>query len=500
MRNIKLKSRKNKVAAYVATTFFVVAAIAVTVNVGFLTSTLNLSNNEVLLGALTILFSFTTTVSSMMYLKRRNDFEKIFDVVASIFPDAILVSDDKDKVVLANEAAGKLLNRNIEDVYGASLDELFEEKFADDCYCENQLLDYKREGFHCSLGICKPKYGEDFPVEIVRRELKKEFGSVIILRDISVRAKVQKDAERTMKSAKEIFGALSEGLMIFEHFSTGEYILTDTNVRTKEFYGRSITHMKGNEVREVFSPVLSSKLLEAFFNATKEKGAYEFDDIEYFNGKMKRALHYKVSQVDERNYAVIMEDLTEIKFLQLNSTEFEKNFWLLAENSLAGVIVLREGVFKYVNPAFTQIFGYTRDEVIGRMNPTAISHPEDRDVFVKNVIRGIKSRDKYVYFNFKGVTKFGETIEVLLQGKEIVLHNQVMLLATIINVQSVNVEHARDRRKSSAKIATDLHPLYANMQLFRTDKEFVELLSEYVRQLEDKEAEFSQVKSKPLAA
>ena len=135
MRNIKLKSRKNKVAAYVATTFFVVAAIAVTVNVGFLTSTLNLSNNEVLLGALTILFSFTTTVFSMMYLKRRNDFEKIFDVVASIFPDAILVSDDKDKVVLANEAAGKLLNRNIEDVYGASLDELFEEK-------AGRLIDY----------------------------------------------------------------------------------------------------------------------------------------------------------------------------------------------------------------------------------------------------------------------------------------------------------------------------------------------------------------------
>ena len=46
----------------------------------------------------------------------------------------------------------------------------------------------------------------------------------------------------------------------------------------------------------------------------------------------------------------------------------------MAEKSLVGIYLIQDGIFKYVNPRMSEIFGYSREEMIDRMGPRDVVH------------------------------------------------------------------------------------------------------------------------------
>ena len=57
--------------------------------------------------------------------------------------------------------------------------------------------------------------------------------------------------------------------------------------------------------------------------------------------------------------------------------EYESKFRCLTEQSLAGVFLIRDGFFTYVNCELADIFGYAIDEIVDRKRPADLGFPED---------------------------------------------------------------------------------------------------------------------------
>src|ERR1700690_1098854 len=60
----------------------------------------------------------------------------------------------------------------------------------------------------------------------------------------------------------------------------------------------------------------------------------------------------------------ILMDITERKSIEAELKESERKFRDLTERSLVGVYLIQNGVFKYINPRLSEIFGYTVEELV----------------------------------------------------------------------------------------------------------------------------------------
>lgn len=83
----------------------------------------------------------------------------------------------------------------------------------------------------------------------------------------------------------------------------------------------------------------------------------------------------------------------------------------MLESAATGIFLIQDGKWVYVSPLFTQITGYTGDELIGTYAPDYV-HPEDRETAVMNAVASLKGEREAPY-EFRFVTKGGEPIWLL---------------------------------------------------------------------------------------
>lgn len=81
------------------------------------------------------------------------------------------------------------------------------------------------------------------------------------------------------------------------------------------------------------------------------------------DGRMLVAQGSMTASADE--VIVTWSDLTEIKEAEKALIESESHFRGMMEGSAAGMYVRRDGRFVYVNPAYCEMLGYSKDELIG---------------------------------------------------------------------------------------------------------------------------------------
>ncbi|MGD2134669.1 MAG: PAS domain S-box protein [Gemmatimonadales bacterium] len=88
----------------------------------------------------------------------------------------------------------------------------------------------------------------------------------------------------------------------------------------------------------------------------------------------------------------------------------------LAEESLVGVYLIQDGLFRYVNPRLAQIFGYTVDELVDRCGPLDLTMPEDRQRVTENMRRRLEGEVDSIHYGFKGRKKDGTPFDVDVYG------------------------------------------------------------------------------------
>ena len=130
----------------------------------------------------------------------------------------------------------------------------------------------------------------------------------------------------------------------------------------------------------------------------------------------------------------VVRDIMERKHTQEALLESENEFRSLAEKSLVGIYLFRDGVFKYVNPKLAEIFGYTVEELIDKKGPQDLALPEDWLIVEENIRRRISGEIEAVNYNVRGIKKNKDIIYIEVYGSRTIYQGQPAVIGTLLDI------------------------------------------------------------------
>ena len=124
-------------------------------------------------------------------------------------------------------------------------------------------------------------------------------------------------------------------------------------------------------------------------------------------------------------------------------------FRALSENALSGVFLIQHGLFRYVNPAFARTFGYSPEELTGRLRAEDLLLPEHRPQVEETRRRLLQEGRTHLYFGTRGVTKDGEEIEIEVRVFPVPFRGQFAVMGTLLDLTAERrAQRAADERQS----------------------------------------------------
>ena len=131
---------------------------------------------------------------------------------------------------------------------------------------------------------------------------------------------------------------------------------------------------------------------------------------------------------------VTFRDISVRKRAEEALLESENKFKSFAEQALAGIYILQDGVFKYVNPKFAQMFGYTVDECLNDMHFQNLVYAEDVATVEEQVRRRTSGETKSVHYTFRGLKKNGQIFHAEVYGATSVYKGKPAGAGTMVDI------------------------------------------------------------------
>ena len=127
-------------------------------------------------------------------------------------------------------------------------------------------------------------------------------------------------------------------------------------------------------------------------------------------------------------------DITEHRRMEDALKEREELYSVLSEKSLAGVYLIQDGIFRYVNPVLAQIFGYTPEEMIGRMGPTDTTHPDDLPLVDEQTRLRLTGEIEETHAILRGLRRDGTVFHFEGLGRRIDYRGRPAIMGTLLDV------------------------------------------------------------------
>jgi PAS domain S-box-containing protein len=147
-------------------------------------------------------------------------------------------------------------------------------------------------------------------------------------------------------------------------------------------------------------------------------------------GKIKTTRNDEIGQVSIA-FNNMMESISKI---MSELKESENKFRNFADYSPVGINLIQDGVLIYVNPKFADTFGYTIEECLNRMNPLKLIHPDDIPMVEEQIRMRISGETKQARYEFRGIRKTGEVINVDVFGSSIIFNGKPAAIATSLDI------------------------------------------------------------------
>lgn len=167
-----------------------------------------------------------------------------------------------------------------------------------------------------------------------------------------------------------------------------------------------------------------------------------------------------VRKFTEDRIMVIARDVTDRKRMETELRDAELKFRTIAEKSIVGVYIVKNGRFTYVNPRFAEVFGYEPAEMVNTFDIDRIFDESYRAIANENVRRRIKGEIESVHYEAKGHRKDGTSNWVEYYGSRAVIGGEPIIIGSMIDV--TERKEAEEELRSSEqqyKLLFDSNPM-----------------------------------------
>jgi PAS domain S-box-containing protein len=128
-------------------------------------------------------------------------------------------------------------------------------------------------------------------------------------------------------------------------------------------------------------------------------------------------------------------DITERVETEKALRSAERKFRGLIEQSLAGVYIIQDRHFRYVNPWFAQIFGYqSPEEIIDTITVSDLVAPQDLQLVADNIRRRINGETDALHYSFAGLRKDGAQVDVEVFGTSVDYEDKPAVIGIILDI------------------------------------------------------------------
>jgi len=332
--------------------------------------------------------------------KASTDNEEKYRTLVELAADGILIETVEGRILECNTAGAKIYGYTKEEIIGLTIADLVPEEFSNKLPKVITVKEISNGIF--VPRISKKKDGTIFPTEIATKIVRigEKPRLIAYVRDITKR----KEAEKKLRKARKMFASLFDSSPIAALYHDKEGRILNINPYFTEVFGYTLKEIRGRNIDEgMIYPenkvAEGEKLTE---NGLTIKGISEYESIrKKKDGTFVPVLISSAPVIiDEKSQGTIAlyKDITERKKAEEALRKSQQEFVSLFMNSPEALVYIDEkGTILNINPRFTELFGYTLEEIKGRNLDDGMIHPSDKFEEGKRLTK----RSSKGYFNYK---------------------------------------------------------------------------------------------------
>ncbi|MGA7985375.1 MAG: PAS domain S-box protein, partial [Burkholderiales bacterium] len=130
----------------------------------------------------------------------------------------------------------------------------------------------------------------------------------------------------------------------------------------------------------------------------------------------------------------VVEDIQDRKLAELALRAAEEQFRGLIDQSIAGIWVIQDGKFSFVNPRCVEIFGYQSAAELVGLDPASVIAQQDRARVAALMRRRLEGEVPHESYEFTGLRKDGSTIDVGAHGARATYGGKPALIAILQDI------------------------------------------------------------------
>jgi PAS domain S-box-containing protein len=218
----------------------------------------------------------------------------------------------------------------------------------------------------------------------------------------------RKQAEVALRESEERYRTLVENAndIIFRTDSTGHFMFI--NPVALRLSGFTLEELIGKHYLAIIRPDMRDASANFFgrqFVKKLENTYFEYPIIIKNGQERWIGQNTQLMLEDGRviGFQAVARDVTERKQFEEALSESERLYKTLAESSLAGVFIVQDGKFRFINTSAIAYAGYSAEELVGRSSDIIV-HPDDKEL-VKSKNREMLAGRSNQAFEFRMVTK-----------------------------------------------------------------------------------------------
>lgn len=361
--------------------------------------------------------------------------EEKYRILVELAADGVLIETMEGRILECNTAAAKIYGYTKEEMIGLSIADLVPKKFAKKL---PKVVTEKEstQGIFVPR-ISKKKDGTIFPTEIASKivNIGGKPRLIVYVRDITKSKEAEKKLKKTRKMFASLFASSPEAALY--HDENGRII--NINPHFTKIFGYTLKEIIGRNINEgMIYP--ENKIKEG--KILTQKAFNGFSDYETIRKKKDGTLVPVIIStapviIDKKTQGTIAlyRDITERKKAEESLRKSQQEFAGVFRNSPEALVYVDENVnIININPRFTELFGYTLEEIKGRNLNDGMIHPLDKIEEGKNLDKIAFSEG---HFNYETIRKKkdGTLFPVLISGSNVAIDGKLKgIIATYVDI------------------------------------------------------------------
>jgi PAS domain S-box-containing protein len=264
-------------------------------------------------------------------------------------------------------------------------------------------------------------------------------GRIQVVANDLQRIMAQRRAETTLSNSEAYYRSLIENASGIITIVDGDGIVRYISPSLEHITGLKTSELTGRSIFEYVHPDDKIVATDIFERAVQNPGVilsaelrmrYNDDSWHFFEIVAQNLLQNEVV----KGIVINSRDITDRK-------EAETRYVVLAESSFAGVYVVQDGIFSYLNKNAALYVEYNPEELIGS-HASILVHPEDKDR-MRRCAQEMLSGQRRTPYEFRVITKSGGVRWIMETVSTIDYHGRPAILGNSMDVtEKMNMENA----------------------------------------------------------